>query len=134
MNKAILIGRLGADPETRFSQSNVQVCNFSIATSRKIKGEDQTEWHRIVCFNKTAEIAQKYLVKGSQVCIEGMIQTSEYEKNGEKRYSTNIVCNNLQMLGGTSSQENDSKPSEAKFDPSNVNKTDLSTISDDLPF
>ena len=63
-----------------------------------------------------------------------MIQTSEYEKNGEKRYSTNIVCNNLQMLGGTSSQENDSEPVQTKFDPSNVNKADLSTISDDLPF
>lgn len=134
MNKVILIGRLGQDPESRFSQSNVQVCNFNIATSRKVKGEQQTEWHRIVCFGKTAEIAQLYLTKGSQVCVEGMIQTSEYEKDGEKRYSTNIVCNNLQMLGGTSSQENDSKPAQAKFDPSNVNKVDLSTISDDLPF
>lgn len=134
MNKVILIGRLGADPETRFSQSNVQVCNFSLATSKKVKGEQQTEWHRIVCFNKTAEIAQQYLVKGSQVCIEGSIQTSEYEKDGEKRYSTNIVCNNLEMLGGTSSQENDSKPLESKFDPSNINKVDLSSIDDDLPF
>lgn len=134
MNKVILIGRLGADPETRFSQSNVQVCNFSLATSKKVKGEQQTEWHRIVCFNKTAEIAQQYLVKGSQVCIEGSIQTSEYEKDGEKRYSTNIVCNNLEMLGGTSSQENDSKPLESKFDPSNIKKVDLSSIDDDLPF
>ncbi len=134
MNKVILIGRLGQDPESRFSQSNVQVCNFSLATSRKVKGEDQTEWHRIVCFNKTAEIAQQYLTKGSQVCIEGMIQTSEYEKDGEKRYSTNIVCNNLQMLGSTNSQSNDPKPTEAKFDPSNVKKNILDEIDDDLPF
>jgi len=134
MNKAILIGNLGADPETRFSQSNVQVCNFSIATSKKIKGEKSIEWHRIVAFGKTAEIAQKYLVKGSQVCIEGSIQTSEYEKDGQKKYSTQIVCDRLEMLGRANDQENNSSPTETKFDPSNVNKTDLSTISDDLPF
>ena len=123
MNKAILIGRLGKNPETKFTQSNMQVCNFSLATSQKVKGEEQTEWHNIVCFSKTAEIAEKFLSKGSLVCIEGSIKTSVYEKDGEKKYSTQIVCDRLEMLGGKSDQKNE---------PS-VN-VDIEKIDDDLPF
>ena len=123
MNKAILIGRLGKNPETKFTQSNMQVCNFSLATSQKVKGEEQTEWHNIVCFSKTAEIAEKFLSKGSFVCIEGSIKTSVYEKDGEKKYSTQIVCDRLEMLGVKSDQKNE---------PS-VN-VDIEKIDDDLPF
>ena len=124
MNKAILIGRLGRNPETKFSQNNTQVCNFSLATSQKVKGEEQTEWHNITCFGKTAEIAEKFLTKGKLVCIEGSINTSTYEKDGEKRYSTKIICNKLEMLGSKD---------EAKEVGVNV-KVDMDTINDDLPF
>ena len=123
MNKAILIGRLGKDPESRFTQTNVQVVNFSIATSKKVKGEEQTEWHNIVTFGKTAEIAEKYLKKGALVCIEGSIQTSKYEKDGQTRYNTQIICDRLEMLGSK-----DEKPEQKT---SNIN---MNEIDDDLPF
>jgi len=124
MNKAILIGRLGKDPESRFTQTNTQVVNFSIATSKKVKGEEQTEWHNIVTFAKTAEIAEKYLKKGALVCIEGSIQTNKYEKDGQTRYSTQIVCDRLEMLGSKDEQKPEQKTS-------NINMND---IDDDLPF
>ena len=124
MNKAILIGRLGKDPESRFTQTNTQVVNFSIATSKKVKGEEQTEWHNIVTFAKTAEIAEKYLKKGALVCIEGSIQTNKYEKDGQTRYSTQIVCDRLEMLGPKDEQKPEQKTS-------NIN---MNEIEDDLPF
>lgn len=124
MNKVILIGRLGKDPESRFTQSNTQVVNFSMATSKKVKGEEQTEWHNVVLFGKTAEIAEKYLTKGSLLAIEGSIQTSSYEKDGVTKYSTQIICDRLEMLGGK-----DDKP--AKEPAKNI---DLNDIDSDLPF
>ena len=122
MNKVILIGRLGANPETRFTQSNTPVCNWSLATSKKVKGEDKTEWHNIVAFSKTAEIAQQYLTKGYLVGIEGSIQTTSYEKDGITKYSTQIICDRLEMLGGKTEQKEDSV------------KVDMNNIDDDLPF
>lgn len=122
MNKVILIGRLGANPETRFTQTNTPVCNWSLATSKKVKGEDKTEWHNIVAFSKTAEIAQQYLTKGSLVGIEGSIQTTSYEKDGITKYSTQIICDRLEMLGGKTEQKEDSV------------KVDMNNIDDDLPF
>lgn len=122
MNKVILIGRLGANPETRFTQSNTPVCNWSLATSKKVKGEDKTEWHNIVAFSKTAEIAQQYLTKGSLVGIEGSIQTTSYEKNGITKYNTQIICDRLEMLGGKAEQKEESV------------KVDMNNIDDDLPF
>lgn len=124
MNKAILIGRLGRNPESKFTQNNVQVVNFSLATSQKIKGEEQTEWHNITCFGKTAEIAERFLTKGKLVCVEGSINTSTYEKDGEKRYSTKIICNRLEMLGSKD---------EGKEVGVNV-KVDMDNIDDELPF
>ncbi len=98
VNKVILIGNLGRDPEVRFAQSGAKIVNFSIATSESWKdrqsGErrEKTEWHRIVIFNDhLADIAEKYLRKGSKVYVEGALQTSEYEKDGIKRYSTEVV-------------------------------------------
>ncbi len=106
INKAIIIGRLGRDPEIRYSQQGTAVVNFSVATSDewvdKASGEkrERTQWHRIVVFGKLGEICEKYLAKGRQVYIEGRIQTSDYEKDGQKHYVTDIVANNVQFLGG----------------------------------
>lgn len=100
VNKAILVGRLGRDPESRVTGSGVSVVNFTMATSERIKGEEKTEWHRIVAFGKLAEICSQYLAKGKLVYIEGKIQTREWEdKEGIKRQTTEIVANEMRMLG-----------------------------------
>jgi len=107
VNKAILIGNLGRDPELRYTQSGTAVANFSIATTERTKrdGEwqDQTEWHNIVVFGKTAENCSNYLNKGSSVFIEGRIQTRKWnDRDGNERSTTEIVANNVQFLGGKS--------------------------------
>lgn len=105
VNKAILVGRLGRDPETRYTSGGQAVCNFSVATDSSYKdrnGERQkrTEWHRIVLWGKLAEIAQQYLKKGQLVYIEGRLQTREWEdkRDGQKRSTTEIVGNEMRML------------------------------------
>ncbi|MBI9081613.1 MAG: single-stranded DNA-binding protein [Pseudodesulfovibrio sp.] len=100
LNKVMLIGHLGRDPEVRYTQAGLAIANISLATTEKFKGEDRTEWHRLVVFDKLAEICSQYLKKGSQVYFEGRIQTKEYEKDGIKRWSTEIVVNQMVMLGG----------------------------------
>jgi single-strand DNA-binding protein len=106
VNKAILVGRLGRDPETRYTGGGQAVANFSVATDYSYKdknGERQkrTEWHKIVAWRQLAEICQKYLKKGSLVYIEGRIETREWQdKEGQKRYSTEIIANEMRMLGG----------------------------------
>jgi len=106
VNRVILVGRLGRDPETRYTGSGQAVANFSVATDESYKdrnGERQkrTEWHKIVVWGKQAEIAQQYLKKGSLVFIEGRIQSREWQdKEGQKRTSFEIVANNFRMLGG----------------------------------
>ncbi|MEW5737196.1 MAG: single-stranded DNA-binding protein [Thermodesulfobacteriota bacterium] len=105
VNKAILIGRLGKDPEARVTTSGVSVVNFTMATSERVKGEEKTEWHRIVAFGKLADICNQYLTKGKLVYIEGRIQTREWEdKEGIKRQTTEIVANEMRMLGPRSEQ------------------------------
>ena len=105
INKAIIVGNLGKDPETRYTPSGTAIASFSVATSESWKdkqtGEKQerTEWHRIEAFGKLAEIIGEYLKKGSQVYIEGKLRTDEYEKDGIKRYSTKIIADEMQMLG-----------------------------------
>jgi single-strand DNA-binding protein len=106
VNKVILVGRLGRDPETRYTSAGQAVCNFSLATDetyRDRNGERQkrTEWHKIVVWAKQAEIAQQYLKKGSLVYVEGRIQSRQWDdKEGQKRTSFEIVANNFRMLGG----------------------------------
>jgi len=108
VNKVILVGRLGRDPETRYTGGGQAVCNFSVATDETFKdrsGEKQkrTEWHKIVVWGKQAEIAQQYLKKGSLLYLEGRIQSREWnDKEGQKRTSFEIVANNFRMLGGRS--------------------------------
>jgi single-strand DNA-binding protein len=105
INKVILVGNLGADPETRYTPSGTAITTIRVATSESWKdkqtGEQQerTEWHRVKFFSRLAEIAGEYLKKGSQVYIEGRLRTEEYEKDGIKRWSTDIVADEMQMLG-----------------------------------
>jgi single-strand DNA-binding protein len=115
INKAIIIGNLGSDPEVRYTQSGTAVANFSVATTEKWKGQDgqmqeQTEWHRIVAFARLAEICGEYLSKGSKVYVEGRIQTRSWnDKDGNKRYTTEIVAKDMKMLdpkGASSSTGN----------------------------
>ena len=105
INKVILVGNLGADPETRYTPSGTAITSIRIATSEswkdKTTGEQQerTEWHRVKFFGRLAEIAGEYLKKGSQVYVEGKLRTDEYEKDGIKRYSTDVIADEMQMLG-----------------------------------
>jgi len=106
VNRAILVGRLGRDPETRYTSGGQAVCNFTLATDetyRDRNGERQkrTEWHRIVVWGKQAEIAQQYLHKGSLIFVEGRIQTRQWDdREGQKRTTMEIVATNFRMLGG----------------------------------
>jgi single-strand DNA-binding protein len=107
INKVILVGNLGADPESRTTPSGLTVTNFNVATSDRRKDRqsgdwvEETEWHRIVMFDKLAETAREYLRKGSQVYIEGRIQTRKWQdKDGNDRYTTEIIARDMQMLGG----------------------------------
>ncbi|MDA9050012.1 single-stranded DNA-binding protein [Pseudomonadales bacterium] len=106
INKVILVGNLGNDPETRSMPNGSAVTNISIATTESWKDknsgqqQERTEWHRIVFFNRLAEIAGQYLKKGSSVYIEGALRTNQWEKDGQKHYTTEIIANEMQMLGG----------------------------------
>ena len=107
VNKAILVGNLGADPETRYSASGGAITNLRIATTdswtdrQSNERREQTEWHRVVMFGRLAEIGEQYLRKGQQVYIEGKIQTRKWQgQDGQDRYSTEIVARDMQMLGG----------------------------------
>lgn len=116
VNKAILVGNLGADPEVRYTQSGTQVTTFTVATTERWKGQDgqmqeSTEWHRIVAWSKLAEICGQYLNKGSKVYIEGRIQTRKWQdQNGNDRYTTEIVAKEMKMLSprGGDYQQGDS--------------------------
>jgi single-strand DNA-binding protein len=106
INKVILIGNLGRDPEVRSTPSGQPVTNFTLATNRVYNDRDgnrqkQTEWHNVVCWGRQAEIAGQYLTKGKQIYVEGRLQTRSWEdrQSGEKKYRTEIVCENFQMLG-----------------------------------
>ena len=109
VNKAIIVGTLGQDPEVRYTAGGSPVANISVATNENWKDrntgemQERTEWHRIVMFGRLAEIAQQYLKKGSQAYFEGRIQTRKWQdQSGNDRYSTEIVANEMQMLGGRS--------------------------------
>jgi len=136
MNKAILIGNLGRNPVLSYTETGTTIAKFSIATSEKWKDKKtsevrkHTEWHRITAFGKLAEICGDYLFKGKQVCIEGRIQTSSWEKDGIKRYSTEIIASKMKMLGGKQSMD----PSETSIDNENSGQTNLSTEEDKIPF
>jgi single-strand DNA-binding protein len=143
VNKVILIGRLGKDPEVRNLDNGAVVANFSIATSESYKdrttGEKKevTEWHNIVLWRGLAEIAQKYLRKGDMVFIEGKLRTRSWEKEGVTRYTTEVVADNMTMLspksggGGGSSEYSSSERTVSEGARAN---TTADTSTDDLPF
>ena len=141
VNKAIIIGNLGRDPETRFLPNGDAVCNFSIATTEKWKdksGEmkESTEWHRISAFGKTAEVCGEYLRKGSSVYIEGRIQTRKWtDKDGNDRYTTEIRCDRMQMLGGKSQGDTPQRePAASKPAESKPAAGGFDDMPDDIPF
>ena len=131
VNKGILLGNLGKDPEVRYLDNGVAVANFSLATTENYKNKEgervsQTEWHNIVLWRGLAEVAEKYLKKGASVYIEGKIKTRKWEdKEGNTRYNTEILADNMTMLGGKQSQEN---VASTPADDSSADKAD------DLPF
>ena len=105
LNKVMILGRLGNDPEVRTTQNGTVVASLSIATNDGISENITTEWHRVTVFGKGAEVIQKYCTKGSQLFVEGRISTSKYQdKNGNTQYSTQIIANNFQFIGGGNSQ------------------------------
>ena len=134
LNKVILIGNLGRDPETRFLPDGGAVTNLPIGTTHSWKGKDgkkneETEWHRVVMFGKLAEIASEYLAKGSQVYIEGRIKTRKWEdKQGVEKYTTEIVCETMKMLVGER-KASQTPPKPVKQDGGGVDDLDS-----DLPF
>lgn len=142
INKVILVGNLGQDPEVRYMPSGGAVTNISIATSEtwkdKNSGEnvERTEWHRVVFFNKLAEIAGEYLKKGSKVYVEGSLRTRKWEdKNGQDRYTTEIVAKEMQMLdskGGSGSMSGSPAPQNTSKPAESANNFD--DFDDDIPF
>ncbi len=138
INKVILVGTIGKDPETRYSTGGAAVTKISVATSEKWKdkqsGEqkEKTEWHRVKFFGRLAEIAGEYLKKGSQVYIEGSLRTEEYEKDGVKRYSTDIVAAEMQMLGGNPKSGEQRQTAPKGNSPQPVQNTGFDD--DDIPF
>lgn len=139
INKAIIIGRLGQAPELKHTPSGSAVCNFSVATSENWKDkagnkQEKTQWHNIVVWNKQAETAAKYLDKGSRVYVEGKIETRSWDdKEGKKRYTTEIVASSLRFLE-TNKDTNDAlKDADDKQQEYKI-ETDTNFASDDIPF
>ena len=140
VNKVILVGRLGQDPDVRYMPNETAVCNFSLATSSSYKdktGEkvDQTEWHRIVMFGKVAEIAKEYLKKGSQIFVEGRLQTRKWQdKSGADRWTTEIVGSELTMLGSRQTNSSNDMAANQSESPFPQDEGGQGLTDDDIPF
>ncbi len=150
VNKVILLGRLGQDPELKYTPSGAAVCNFSLATSEswmdKNSGQKQekTEWHRIVVWGKLAELCNQYLSKGRQAFVEGRIETRSWDdQSGQKRYTTEIKANTVQFIGGAATagannqqQDNYNQAAPAQSAPAQNYSVaaDSNFASDDIPF
>lgn len=133
VNKVIVVGRLGADPELKYTQSNQAVCRLSIATSQVWKDkegqkQERTEWHRVVVWGQMGETASKYLTKGREVYVEGRLQTRSWEDpQGNKKYTTEIVANTVQFLGSANMAQQTTPQTEATVEPT-------FDSSEDIPF
>ena len=143
VNKAIVVGNVGQDPEVRFMPNGNAVANISVATSERWKDkntgdqQERTEWHRVVFFNRLVEIVEQYVNKGSKLYVEGRLQTRSWEQDGVKRYTTEIVASEMQMLDSRSADSNQghttnqpsNQPVESAPPPANFDNFD-----DDIPF
>ncbi|MBR4531201.1 single-stranded DNA-binding protein [bacterium] len=147
LNKVLLIGRLGRDPEIRYSSNNTPICNFSIATSERVRkgdtSEEKTEWHRIVLFGNQAENASKFLKKGSLVFVDGKIQSRSYQdKEGNERTVFEIIANSWSFVGdpnkenssGQSERTYQQNPKEGEAQPQTGNAPKFDNEDDELPF
>lgn len=143
INKVILVGHLGKDPEVRHLEGNVTVASFPLATSETYNKDgkriEQTEWHNIVMWRGLADVASKYLQKGKLVYIEGKLRTRSFEdKEGHKKYTTEVVAENFTMLGRKSDFENGTNGTTAQSDktenPASASNFSLDPVDDDLPF
>ena len=158
VNKVILVGRLGQNPEVKYTPSGAPVANFSVATSeswtdKSGQKQEKTEWHRIVVWGKIAELCQQYLSKGRQVYLEGRLQTRQWQdKDGQTKYTTEVQAQTVQFLGGAPASAERSAPRDAGyesqssggmgsyapasagFQPSGPNHTESSFTEDDIPF
>ncbi len=139
VNKVILLGRLGKDPEVRFMTDGTAVANFSMATTESWKDksgakQEKTEWHNCTAYKRLAEIVGEYVKKGSQIYVEGKLTTRKWQdKEGKDRYTTEIIVHELTMLGGKSENSQAGAPQESK--PStNIQKDPFADFPDDLPF
>lgn len=149
VNKAILLGNLGKDPEIRTLENGVKVCSFPLATSESYKDRNtgetisRTEWHNIVMWRGLAEVAERFLKKGNQIFVEGKIQTRNYQdKDGNQRYITEVVANEMTMLGGrpgsqeadNGSEKRENSSSGSAHGNSSHAESPMSEEEDDLPF
>jgi|SRR5688500_19910119 len=146
VNKVILVGNLGRDPEVRYMPDGGAITNVSIATTDVWKDkdgtkQDKTEWHRVVFFSRLAEIAGEYLKKGSQIYIEGRLQTRKWQdKDGQEKYTTEVIAEKMQMLGGKASggdmgeRNMPSNSGSSGNAPANRNSGRMDDFEDDIPF
>ena len=141
INKVILVGNLGQDPEVKYTAGGAAVTTLSLATSESWKDKDtgsdqeKTEWHRVVLWRRLAEIAGEYLKKGSKVYIEGQLQTRKWEQDGQTRYTTEVVGRDMQFLDSRSSSSSESSfYDDINQDMSSQNLPDSGITDDDIPF
>lgn len=149
VNKVILLGRLGQDPELKYTPGGAAVCNFSLATTeawtdKQGQKQEKTEWHRVVVWGKLAELCNQYLAKGRQAFLEGRLQTRSWDdKDGNKRYTTEILANTVQFIGGATASNNsqvDNSNSYNQAPPAASNNqeyqvsNDAHFAADDIPF
>ncbi|URQ66233.1 single-stranded DNA-binding protein [SAR86 cluster bacterium] len=141
INKVILVGNLGQDPEVKYTAGGAAVTTLSLATSESWKDKDtgsdqeKTEWHRVVLWRRLAEIAGEYLKKGSKVYIEGQLQTRKWEQDGQTRYTTEVVGRDMQFLDSRGSSSSDSSSyDDINQDMSSQNLPDSGITDDDIPF
>jgi single-strand DNA-binding protein len=145
VNKVILLGRLGQDPELKYTPGGSAVCNFSLATTeswtdKSGQKQEKTEWHRIVVWGKLAELCNQYLAKGRQAFLEGRLQTRSWDdKDGNKRYTTEILASTVQFIGGAASASNHQSVDNSSVQPAAPQPeyqiaSDASFAADDIPF
>ena len=146
VNKVILLGRLGQDPELKYTPGGAAVCNFSLATTeawtdKQGQKQEKTEWHRVVVWGKLAELCNQYLAKGRQAFLEGRLQTRSWDdKDGNKRYTTEILASTVQFIGGATASNNNSTSADSSYNQAPAPTqdyqiaSDASFAADDIPF